>query len=404
MQILERSQLKQRVHQLASQWHPEVIRYRRHLHQYPELSFHEVETASYIKSVLEEMGLEIQTGVGGHGIVCLVTGDKGCDRVVALRADIDALPIQEHNDVSYRSHNDGVMHACGHDVHTSSLLGAIKILHDMRAHFGGVVKCLFQPAEERLPGGASLMIRDGALKDPIPETIVGQHVHPPLEVGKIGVKSGMYMASADELYITVKGKGGHGALPQDVVDPVLISAHLIVALQQVVSRRSNPTIPTVLSIGKINSTGGATNVIPSEVKLVGTFRTMDEAWRAEAHKNIEDICYSMATALGGSCEVNIKKGYPFLMNDPELTDQFARHAKEYLGSENVVDLPIRMTAEDFAYYSQHMPACFYRLGTGNQGKGITSAIHTPTFDVDEDCLRIGMGVLAYSSLAQLLEF
>ncbi|MCB0688141.1 MAG: amidohydrolase [Saprospiraceae bacterium] len=393
--------LKNRVSDSVELLFNQIVGHRRHLHQWPELSFEEEETSKYVIGILKEAGIPYQSGVGGHGIVALIKGHLPGDTVVALRADMDALPIEEENNLDYRSKKHGVMHACGHDVHTSSLIGASLILNDLRDHFGGTVKCIFQPAEEKLPGGASLMIRDGALENPQPASIFGQHVHPPLEVGKVGVKSGMYMASTDELYLTVKGKGGHAALPQDLVDPVILTANLLLALQQVVSRHGDPTIPTVLSFGKIQSSGGATNVVPNEVKVEGTFRTMDEPWRAKAHRHMLQICEHVTAAHGGYAELEIRKGYPYLLNDGALTDRFREAAIEYLGSENVVELPIRMTGEDFAYYSQTMPACFYRLGVRNEAKGITSPLHTPTFNVDEECLKVGMGLLAYSALYEL---
>lgn len=398
---METKDLKDRVKDLTDHYYNDIVGYRRHIHQWPELSFEEKETAAYVAAVLEKAGISILKGVGGHGIIALIQGGLPGENVVALRADMDALPIQEENETEYRSKKAGIMHACGHDVHTSSLLGAALILQQLRPYFAGTVKCLFQPAEEKLPGGASLMIKDKALENPSPSSILGQHVHPPLQVGKIGVKSGVYMASTDELYLTVKGRGGHGALPQDLVDPVMISANILVAIQQVVSRHGDPTIPSVLSFGKINSIGGSTNVIPSEVKLEGTFRTMDEPWRAQAHAHMQQICQSIAEAHGGTAELEIRKGYPFLLNDHDFTSRFRLSAIEYLGLENVVDLPIRMTGEDFAYYSQIMPACFYRLGTGNISNGITSPIHTSTFDVDEECLKVGMGVMAYVALSEL---
>lgn len=398
---MEGKHLKKKVENLVEELFDEIIRHRRHLHQWPELSFEEKETSNYVREILKGAGIEYRSNVGGHGIVALIKGNLPGDAIVALRADMDALPIQEENSVEYRSKNEGVMHACGHDVHTSSLIGACLILNQLRNEFSGTVKCIFQPAEEKLPGGASLMIKDGALEDPKPESIIGQHVHPPLQVGKIGVKEGMYMASTDEIYLTVRGKGGHAALPQDLVDPVILTANILLALQQVVSRHGDPTIPTVLSFGKIWSSGGATNVIPGEVRLEGTFRTMNEPWREKAHKHIRQICEQVANAHGGSVELEIRKGYPFLLNDSSLTSRFWSAAVEYLGEENVVELPVRMTGEDFAYFSQEMPACFYRLGTGNPEKGITSPIHTPTFNVDEDCLKVGMGVLAFSALREL---
>ncbi|MBK8506953.1 MAG: amidohydrolase [Saprospiraceae bacterium] len=393
--------VKTKIKDLVNDLFDQVVTFRRHIHQWPELSFEESETARYVCSILDSFGIGYAANIGGHGIVALIQGELPGESVVALRGDMDALPIQEENTTPYRSKKEGIMHACGHDVHTSSLLGAAIVLQQLKAGFGGTVKCIFQPAEEKLPGGASLMIKDKALENPTPSVIFGQHVHPPLQVGKVGVKGGMYMASTDELYLTVKGRGGHAALPQDLIDPVMITANILVALQQVVSRHGDPTIPTVLSFGKIHSTGGSTNVIPGEVKLEGTFRTMDEPWRKKAHDHMLQICNSVAEAHGGRAELTIMHGYPYLLNDDQLTDRFRINAIEYLGAENVVDLPIRMTGEDFAYYSQIMPACFYRLGTGNPEKGITSPIHTATFDVDEECLKVGVGVMVFSALCEL---
>ncbi|RMF29447.1 MAG: amidohydrolase [Bacteroidetes bacterium] len=384
----------------AREIHPEVVAIRRHLHQYPELSFEEERTARFVAERLAEYGIPHRVGVAGHGVVAWVEGQNPAARCIALRADMDALPIREANEVPYRSRHEGVMHACGHDVHTACLLGAARILQEGRKHFAGTVRLLFQPAEERLPGGASLMIREGVLENPRPAAIFGQHVHPPLEVGKIGLKAGMYMASADELYLTVRGRGGHAALPQDTIDPVLIASHLVVAMQQLVSRQADPTIPTVLSFGKIQSEGGATNVIPEAVHLEGTFRTLNEEWRAEAHARMQELAEGLARSMGGSCELRIVKGYPFLINDEQQTARARALAQAYLGPENVVDLPIRMTAEDFSYYSQQIPACFYRLGTGNPARGITSPVHTPTFDVDEACLEWGAGLLAFLAAAE----
>ena len=374
---------------------------RRHIHMNPELSFQEVNTGKYISSILTDLGIDFTDGWCDTGIVAIIKGDLPSDKVTMLRADIDALPILEENEVDYKSKNKGVMHACGHDVHTSCLLGAIHILNDLRSDFGGTVKCIFQPGEEKLPGGASIMIKEGVLENPKPKTILGQHVHPPLEVGKIGIKSGMYMASADEIRMTIKGKGGHGALPHNCVDTVLMSARILIALQDIVARNTNPNIPAVLSFGKINSTGGATNIIPDEVKIEGTFRTMNEEWRMEAHKLITNIAKKTAESMGGNCEVDIKVGYPCLINEPILSSRVRNNMNHYMGESNVVELPIRLTAEDFSYYSQNADACFYRLGTGNTEKGITSPVHTPTFDIDEKALEIGMGLMAYLAICEL---
>jgi len=313
---------------------------------------------------------------------------------------LDALPITEQNDVPYKSKNEGVMHACGHDVHTSCLLGAASILNKLREEFEGTVKLLFQPGEERMPGGATMMIKEGALENPKPSSIIGQHVMPFIPVGKVGFREGMYMASADEIYFTVKGKGGHAAIPEYNIDPVLISSHIIVALQQIVSRNANPKIPSVLSFGKI-SAEGATNIIHDEVKIEGTFRTLDEPWREEAHRKIKKMAESIAVGMGGSCEFNIVKGYPFLKNNPELTKRTRYFAEDYLGKENVVDLDLWMAAEDFSFYSQLIDACFYRLGTRNEDKGIVSNVHTPTFNIDEFALEIGAGLMAWLAIQEL---
>lgn len=378
-------------------YHADVRSWREHLHAHPELSFNEHQTAAFVADKLSAWGIRHQTGVAKTGIVGLIEGRNPQQRTIALRADMDALPITEANEVPYRSTNEGVMHACGHDVHTSSLLGAARILQEMRDHFEGSIKLLFQPSEEKLPGGASVMIREGALQDPAPSKIWGQHVHPPLEVGKIGMKAGPYMASADEVYLTIRGKGGHAAIPRNFIDPILIASHIVVALQQVVIRRAEPSTPTVLSFGDIHA-DGATNVIPEEVRIQGTFRTFDEEWRREAHDLIKQIATQTAQAMGGSCEARVEVGYPFVYNDPELTQRTKSLAIEYLGEENVVDLPLRMTGEDFAFFSQAMPGAFYRLGTGNPAKGITSPIHTPTFDIDPEALKVGVGVLTWLAM------
>ena len=393
--------MKELIQRLAREYHQDIVAHRRHLHAHPELSFQEVQTGRYVADQLKTLGVEHHHGMAGNGVVALVKGKNPRKRVVALRADLDALPILEANKVPYCSQNEGVMHACGHDVHTASLLGTVRILHELHDRFEGTIKCIFQPGEEKLPGGASIMIKEGVLENPKPASIFGQHVHPPLRAGVVGFKSGIYMASADEIYVTVKGKGGHGAMPQECIDPVVITAQLIVALQQIVSRYAEPGIPSVLTFGKINTTGGATNIIPNEVKLEGTFRTMNEKWRMEAHKRMKKIAESMAKSMGGACEFNIMKGYPVLYNHEMLTENAKKWSIEFLGPEQVVDLPMRMTAEDFAYFSQVMPACFYRLGTGNPDRGITSPIHTDTFDIDEAALETGMGLMTWLALKEL---
>ncbi len=391
--------LKDKITYLANQIHSDVVANRRHLHANPELSFHEFETCAYVAQKLDELGIEYKK-MANTGLVALIKGAKQSDAVVALRADMDALPIVEANDVVYKSKNPGVMHACGHDVHTSSLLGTAKILTELKNEFGGTVKLIFQPAEEKLPGGANMMIKEGVLENPKPDAVLGQHVMPLIESGKVGFRAGKYMASTDEIYVTVHGKGGHGAQPQQNIDPVLITSHIIIALQQIISRVADPKTPSVLSFGKVIA-NGATNVIPNEVYLEGTFRTMDEDWRTKAHEKMKKMAEGIAEAMGGSCDFNIVRGYPFLINEEVLTADARAYAEDYLGKENVLDLDIWMAAEDFAYYSQVSDACFYRLGTGNVSRGITSSVHTPTFDVDEDSLRLSTGLMTYIALKQL---
>ena len=377
----------------------QVIANRRHLHANPELSFHEYQTFAFVKEQLDKMGIAWQR-VADTGVVGIIKGEKQSGKVIALRADMDALPITEANDVAYKSKNDGIMHACGHDVHTSSLLGVAALLQSMKSNFGGTVKLIFQPAEEKLPGGASLMIKEGVLTNPVPLAVIGQHVMPSLPAGKIALRKGKHMASMDELFVTVKGKGGHGAQPHQNIDPVLITAHIIVALQQVVSRMSNPHMPTVLSFGK-QIANGPINVIPDEVYMEGTFRTMDEKWRDEAHDRIKRMAEGIAESMGGTCEFKIVRGYPFLVNEEVLAQQVNDFAIEYLGKENVEEADIWMAAEDFAYYSQATDACFYLLGVGNKEKGITSSLHTPTFNVDETAIKTSVGLMTYIALKQL---
>lgn len=391
--------LKDKISLLAKEIHANVVENRRHLHANPELSFHEYQTSAYVAQKLDELGIKYAK-MANTGLVAMIKGEKPSDAVVALRADMDALPIVEANEVPYKSKNAGVMHACGHDAHTSSLLGTAKILTELKNEFGGTVKLIFQPAEEKLPGGASMMIKEGVLENPKPDAVIGQHVMPLIEAGQVGFRSGKYMASTDEIYVTVHGKGGHGAQPQQNIDPVLITSHIIVALQQIISRVADPKTPSVLSFGKVIA-NGATNVIPNEVYLEGTFRTMDEDWRARAHEKMKKMAEGIAEAMGGSCDFNIVRGYPFLINEEKLTAEVRAYAEDYLGKENVLDLDIWMAAEDFAYYSQVSDACFYRLGTGNKERGITSSVHTPTFDVDEESLKLSTGLMAYIALKQL---
>ncbi|MFT5184634.1 MAG: amidohydrolase [Flavobacteriales bacterium] len=389
--------LQERIKELAAQHLPKAIAIRRKIHENPELSFKETETCQFICDELNSIGLNGFKKIGGTGIVLDIKGKNPESRYFALRADIDALPIVEGTGVEYASKNEGKMHACGHDVHTTCLLGAAKILFDTRENWQGTIRCIFQPGEELLPGGASILIEAGVLEAPQPLSIIGQHVFPDLKAGEVGFRAGEYMASADEIYMTVHGIGGHGAMPHKNIDPILIASHIIIALQQISSRNANPETPTVLSIGKIQGLG-ATNVIPSTVTLEGTFRTFDETWRSLAHKLIQKTAQDIAKSMGGSCEVEIRKGYPVLKNDEDLTEKVKKLAMSYLGADKVVDLSRRMTAEDFAYYTHKIPGSFYRLGTASQDGQNTFPVHHPKFNIDESALETGMGLMAWLAI------
>lgn len=391
--------LIEKIKSLAAAYTAETVAHRHHIHQHPELSFQEFETQAYVQKQLKLMGID-SSPLANTGLVALIQGNKPESRVVALRADMDALPIWETNDVPYKSQNPGVMHACGHDVHTASLLGTAYILNSIKDSFEGTVKLIFQPAEEKAPGGASIMIKEGVLENPKPASIFGQHVATNVPVGKIGFREGMYMASTDELYIKVIGKGGHGAMPDACIDPIVIASHIIVAMQQIISRNKNPKFPSVLTFGKIEGLG-ATNVIPDEVNIAGTFRAMDETWRAEGLEKMKKLAEGIADAMGGSAVFEVLKGYPFLQNDPELTRKAKAAAIDYMGADNVVDLDLWMAGEDFAFYTHHVDACFYRLGIRNDARGITSGVHTPTFDIDEKALSIGPGLMAWLAVSEL---
>lgn len=368
---------------------------REHIHQYPELSFEEHETMSFVCSQLDRIGIPYQKGVAGTGIVATIRGDQQLSdqECIALRADLDALPILEQNEVDYRSSKEGIMHACGHDVHTAILIGAAEIIFELRNQLPSPVKLIFQPGEEKNPGGASLMIKEGVLENPSVREMYALHVYPEMDAGKVGFKGGMYMASCDEIYITIHGKGGHGAMPQACVDPIMIGANLLVELQQVVSRKCDPKIPCVLSFGHFEALG-ATNVIPEKAILKGTFRTMDEDWRKTAHDLLVSISESIIESHGGKAEIEISKGYPFLVNDEILTDEMRQKSTVILGEEYVEELPIRMTAEDFSFYSQKVPVCFFRLGVRNEDEGITYGVHHPKFNIDPTALITGMRIMA----------
>ncbi|MBC8319153.1 MAG: amidohydrolase [Bacteroidetes bacterium] len=393
---MNKSEVKEKVSDIIDY----LIFIRRHLHSNPEMSFNEKKTSLYISGLLTEWQIPHQTGIGGYGIVGLIKGKNPESKVIALRAEMDALAISEQNIVDYRSLNEGVMHACGHDVHMTCLLGTIKVLSDNKDAFEGTVKFIFQPAEENLPGGAIKMIKEGVLENPKPEMIFAQHVFPDLEVGKVGVKAGVYMASSDEINLYVKGKGGHAAIPGSFDNTILAASSIIVALQAINSTLSPPDVLTVLSFGKVIAEG-THNVIPSEVIVRGTFRTFDETWRKKAHELIKKIASNNASIYNTHCEVIIDKGYPVLKNDDKATMLFKESAVDFVGKENVKNLNIRTTVEDFARYTQLIPGCFYRLGTANKEKGITSNLHSPTFDVDEHSIEIGTGLMIWTTIRVL---
>ena len=388
-----------RIQALAAEHHSEWVGIRRHLHAHPELSFEEHQTMAYVSSVLTSWGVDHQTHVTGTGIVAHVHGQQPDSRTVALRADMDALPITEANEVDYASTNPGVMHACGHDVHTTSLLGALRILQLTSDGWKGTVRCIFQPGEETLPGGAKDMVAAGVLTNPEPAGIFGQHVFPDLPAGHVGVRGGAYMASADEIHLTVKGKGGHAALPHKCRDAVLAASNVVVAAQQLVARLCPPGQPSVLSFGFMEALG-STNVLPNEVRLKGTFRAMDEGWRHEAHKALTALIQSTCQAHGCEADLEIRQGYPAVNNHVGMAAAFKAVACEYLGTAHVHDLDIRMTGEDFSYFANEIPGCFYRLGTASPEPGNdlgTHGLHTPRFDVDEEALKVGTGLMAYAA-------
>lgn len=385
--------LQEIIQQKATAYQTDCVAIRHHLHSHPELSYQEFETSAFIQAELSKLGIDFQV-MATTGVVALIQGNNPDSRIIALRADIDALPIQEENDLPYKSTRPGIMHACGHDVHTTCLLGAARILHETREHWEGTVKLIFQPGEEKNPGGASLMIKDGVLSNPKPEGIVALHVHPGLATGQLSFRSGTVMASADELYFTVKSKGGHAAAPHLTSDTIVAASHLVISLQQIISRNNNPFNPSVLSISSFQG-GHTTNVIPSEVKLMGTLRCMNEEWRFKAHDLIRRHVQHLGEAMGVDMSVHVDVGYPTVLNNERLNSNARTLAATYFGDNHIEETEMRMGAEDFGYYAQQIPACFFRLGVMNEAKGITSGVHTPTFNVDEAAIKNGVGIMAW---------
>ena len=375
-----------------------VIAYREHMHMHPELSYQEFKTMEYVSSILTKLGIEHETGIGTTGIVGIIRADHHTSEMkcIGLRADLDALPIQEENDILCKSKNDGIMHACGHDVHTAILLGAAEIIHELRNELPAPVKLIFQPGEEKNPGGATLMLKDGVLENPPVSEMIALHVFPDMEVGKVGFKDGIYMASCDEIHLTINGKGGHGATPNQCIDPIMIGANIVTQLQQIVSRKCDPKIPCVLSFGHFEALG-ATNIIPSKAHLKGTFRTMNETWRTEALELIEKQIKLIAESSGATVDLEISKGYPYLENDPTVTGKVREKTIAFLGQDLVEELPIRLTSEDFAFYSHEVPVCFFRLGVRNEEKGITFGVHHPRFNIDNEALKVGVQLMSLAS-------
>ena len=387
--------MKQLIKSKCDAYFDEVVAIRRHLHQHPELSFCERNTAELVKKCLASKNIEFQSEIAGTGVVATIKG-KPSNKTVALRADMDALPIHETTDLPYRSVNDGVMHACGHDAHTAMLLGTAFILNDLRDKFSGTIKLIFQSGEEKLPGGASLMIKEGVLDDV--DLIIGQHVYPDLPCGEVGFHAGPYMASSDEVNITVKGRGGHAAKPAERDNALLAAAKIVAKLSELYPENCKSDV--LLAFGSIVA-DGTYNVIPSEVNLKGTMRVFDEEKRKLLKDNILNVSKDIASEYGCEADVFIEQGYPSLKNDVKLTEKCAAFAKEILGEDKVKDLPQLMTAEDFAWYSQKIPACFYRLGTSNPEKGIKAKQHTSNFNIDENAMRIGIETMTYITMNML---
>ena len=392
-------ELKKVITTKVSAIYEKIKGYREHLHQNPELSYKEFNTMEYVAAKLKDIGIPYEKGVTETGIIGIIRSSKHSENqaCIGLRADLDALPIQEQNTAAYKSKVDGIMHACGHDVHTSILLGAAEILFELREYLEHPVKLIFQPGEEKNPGGASLLIEAGVLENPKVKEMYALHVFPELEVGKLGMRSGLYMASCDELHLEIIGVGGHGAMPEKCINPILIGSEFIIEAQNIIHKSCPKEVPCVISFGHFDALG-ATNVIPERAEIKGTFRTMNEEWREKAAILLMDLANNLENKYKGNVNLEISKGYPFLKNDEELTEKLKAKFESFFGPKNIEGLALRMTSEDFSFYSQTIPVCFFRLGVGNKEKGIIYSVHHPKFDIDSACLKTGMLAMIQAAL------
>ena len=392
-------ELKEVITTKVSAIYEKIKGYREHLHQNPELSYKEFNTMEYVAAKLKEIGIPYEKGVAGTGIIGIIRSSKHSENqaCIGLRADLDALPIQEQNTASYKSKVDGVMHACGHDVHTSILLGAAEILFELREDLEHPVKLIFQPGEEKNPGGASLLIEAGVLENPKVKEMYALHVFPELEVGKLAIRPGLNMASCDELHLEIIGVGGHGAMPEKCINPILIGSEFIIEAQNIIHKSCPKEVPCVISFGHFDALG-ATNVIPERAEIKGTFRTMNEEWRGKAAILLMDLANNLENKYKGNVNLIISKGYPFLKNNEDLTEKLKTKFESFFGPEKIEGLALRMTSEDFSFYSQTIPVCFFRLGVGNKEKGIIYSVHHPKFDIDSACLKTGMLAMIQAAL------
>lgn len=366
------------------------------LHQNPELSYKEFETQQLVINQLKKIGIVDIKKMANTGVVALIHGAEEGD-CIALRADMDALPIHETNEVEYKSKNDGIMHACGHDFHTANLLGVAQILFELKSKFKGTFKLIFQPGEEKNPGGASIMIAEGILENPQVKQALALHVFPALQAGQVGFYKGLYMASCDEVYVTITGKGGHAATPQLINNPIYPMSELILSTQKINEEATSNNIEHVLTFGKIEA-NGATNIVPQTIKIHGTFRSKNETWRASVHQKLNDLADTIAKKHSVSIDMKIAIGYPCLVNDIALTTQIEKYTKELLGEACIQTLEKRMTSEDFAFFSQKIPVCYYRIGTASANGGNAHNVHTSDFDIEKSAMKIALKSMSYAAI------